>query len=56
MIAHLLYIDSNTIHMCIVRLANYSYRSGLCRVFPVAVSLCVHYVPVHIIRYFIRGP
>ena len=54
MIAHLQYIDSNTIHMCLVRLSKYSYYSELCRTLPVVLSLCVHYVPVHDIRAFIR--
>ena len=55
LINRLLHIDSNTIHMCLIRFFNYSYRSELCRTFPVALSLCVHYVPVYNIRYFIRG-
>ena len=55
LINRLLHIDSNTIHMCPIRFFNYSYRSELCRTLPVALSLCVHYVPVSNIRYFIRG-
>ena len=55
LINRLLHIDSNTVHICSVRLYNYSYHSGLCRTLPVAVSLYVRYIPVHIIRYFIRG-
>ena len=55
LINRLLHIDSNTIHMCLIRLYNYSYHSELCRILPVALSLCVHYVPVYNIRYFIRG-
>ena len=37
-IAHLQYIDSNTIHRCLVRLSKYSYYSELCRTFPVVLS------------------
>ena len=55
LINRLLHIDSNTIHMCLIRFYNYSYHSELCRTLPVALSLCVHYVPVYNIRYFIRG-
>ena len=55
LVNRLLHIDSNTIHMCLIRFYNYSYHSELCRTLPVALSLCVHYVPVYNIRYFIRG-
>ena len=55
LINRLLHIDSATVHMCPVRLYNYSYHSGLCRTLPVAVSLYVRYIPVYNIRYFIRG-
>ena len=55
LINRLLRVDSNTIHICPVRLSNYSYNSGLCRTLPVVVSLYVRYVPVHDIRAFIRG-
>ena len=55
LINRLLHIDSNTIHMCLIRCFNYSYYSELCRPLPVALSLCVHYVSVYNIRYFIRG-
>ena len=54
MIAHLQYINSNTIHMCPVMLSNYIYYSDLCMTIPVVVSLYVRHVPVHLIRYFIR--
>ena len=54
LINRLLHIDSNTIHRCLIRFFNYSYHSKLCRTLPVALSLCVHYVPVYNIRYFIR--
>ena len=55
LINRLLHIDSNTIHMCLIRSFNYIHHSELCRTLPVALSLCVHYVPVYNIRYFIRG-
>ena len=55
LINRLLHIDSNTIYMCPIRFYNYIYHSELCRTLPVALSLCVHYVPVYNIRYFIRG-
>ena len=54
LINRLLHIDSNTIHICLIRFYNYIYHSELCRTLPVALSLCVHYVPVYNIRYFIR--
>ena len=46
LINRLLHIDSNTIHRCPIRFYNYIYHSELCRTLPVALSLCVHYVPV----------
>ena len=46
LINRLLHIDSNTIHMCLIRFYNYIYHSELCRTLPVALSLCVHYVTV----------
>ena len=54
LINRLLHIDSNTIHTCPIIFYNFSYHSELCRTLPVALSLCVHYVPVYNIRYFIR--